>query len=349
MICTVIFFNFAPVFEIEYMEDLLQHIKADALKGIPASVDDAMAIADRYTLSEIQAAADEVRSHWCADEIDTCSIANARSGRCPEDCKWCAQSAHYDTDAEVYDIIGRDEMLGLLRRMNERGVGRFSLVTSGRMVGTRQIEAFCNLFRDCRREAPAIGLCASMGLLDRSCMDALREAGVTRYHCNLETAESYFPELCTTHTRRDKLDTIRAAREAGMEVCSGGIIGMGETRRQRLELAEECRETGAVSIPVNILSPIPGTPLGGTPLISEEEVELTVALYRLIAPKTAIRFAGGRARVSEDATARMLRGGVNGAMVGDLLTTKGNRPDTDRELFARCGYKWINRNIQHKI
>lgn len=321
------------------MIDLLTTVTERALTGEGATVDEALEIAEHYAIADIQEAADKVRRHWCGDEIDTCSIINARSGRCPEDCKWCAQSARYDTGCDVYDIVDRQELLDMLDRNTARGVGRFSLVTSGRMVGHRQIDAFCDLFRDCASRSP-IYLCASMGLLDSGQLQALRAAGVRRYHCNLETADSYFSQLCTTHTRADKLRTIRAAREAGMEICSGGIIGMGETLRQRLELAAECRDAGAVSIPINILSPIPGTPLEQTPEITEEEIEQCVALYRLIAPRVTLRFAGGRARVSEESVARMLRGGMNGAMVGDLLTTAGNRPDTDRQLFARCGFTW---------
>ncbi len=322
------------------MSDILLTVTERAIKeGIGATVDEALQIAEEYPLFQIQEAADRIRIHWCGNEIDTCSIINARSGRCPENCKWCAQSAHFKTGCEEYDIVDRNTLLDLLARNTERGVGRFSLVTSGRLVGRHQIDSFCALFRDCAANSP-IYLCASMGLLSREQLQDLYDAGVRRYHCNLETAASYFPQLCSTHTREDKLRTISAAREVGMEICSGGIIGMGETLRQRLELAEECRDTGAVSIPINILNPIPGTPLENTPEITEEEIEQAVALYRLIAPKVTLRFAGGRARVSEESTARMLRGGMNGAMVGDLLTTQGNRPDTDRELFARCGYEW---------
>ena len=178
-----------------------------------------------------------------------------------------------------------------------------------------------------------------MGLLNRQELQALYDAGVRRYHCNLETSASYFPTLCTTHTREDKLRTIRIAQEIGMDVCSGGIIGMGETLMQRLELAAESRDAGAVSIPVNLLIPIKGTPLQDTPLISERDVILTIALMRLVAPKQTIRFAGGRARMSAAATVRMLRGGANGAIVGDMLTTIGNAMEDDRKLFASAGLK----------
>ena len=182
-------------------------------------------------------------------------------------------------------------------------------------------------------------LCASMGLLNKADLQQLYDAGVTRYHCNLETSAAFFPKLCTSHTREDKLQTIRWAREVGMEVCSGGIIGMGETLRDRLEMAREALDAGAVSIPVNLLIPIKGTPLEHQPLIGEREAVLTVALMRFVAPKVTIRFAGGRARLSAGAVARMLRGGANGAIVGDMLTTIGNQLREDWKLFADCGFE----------
>ena len=222
-------------------------------------------------------------------------------------------------------------------------MGRFSIVCSGRKVGKADLRRFADMYRHAAAESD-MTFCASMGLLDDEEMEILRQAGVTRYHCNLETAASLFPSLCSTHSRADKLRTIRAALRAGMQVCSGGIIGMGETLRQRLELAEEVREAGATSMPVNLLNPIPGTPLEGTPLIAEREVVLSCALMRLIAPKLTIRFAGGRARISPEATARMLRGGVNGAIVGDMLTTAGNGLDSDFELFRSLGYSTARTN-----
>ncbi len=307
------------------------------MRGEPASVADALEINRLYSTDEICDAADRVRQTRVGSTIDTCSIVNARSGRCSEDCKWCSQSRFHDTGVTEYEIVPHDEFEQLLTVASTRGVGRFSLVTSGRKVAPGDIQRFCALYREASKKSD-ISLCASMGLLTKDELRQLKEAGVTRYHCNLETSSDYFPKLCSTHSHEDKLATIRAARELGMEVCSGGIIGMGEDLRQRLTMAQEAREAGATSIPVNILNPIPGTPLEGTPLISEDEVIRTVALMRFIAPDCTLRFAGGRSRLSAKANERILRGGMNGALVGDMLTTVGNNIDQDYTLFAAQGF-----------
>lgn len=316
----------------------LDTIISKALEGHGASVDEAMELNNTCTTSQLCNAADLVRQTRCGSHIDTCSIVNARSGRCSEDCKWCAQSRHHHTGIEEYDLISEQQLFKAADTCAERGVQRFSLVTSGRRMHGQALKEACSMYRKLSQRHPQLYLCASMGLLDQEAMNALKEAGVKRYHCNLETAASYFPQLCSTHTHADKLQTIAAARKAGLQVCSGGIIGMGETMRQRLELCAEARDAGAVSIPVNILSPIPGTALEHTPLIEEEEIVRTAALMRLIAPDAIIRFAGGRARLSQATTERMLRGGINGALIGDMLTTVGNSVDQDYELFSRTGY-----------
>lgn len=331
----------------ETAKDLLKKVETDALAGKGASVDDCMILASGADeafgadgdswLARLCEAADRVRRERMGDLFDTCSIVNGKSGRCTENCKWCAQAASHHTGCAEYDFIDENEYDHAVALNDSQGVRRFSIVCSGRKVAMKDIRRYCALFEKTRRDS-GMTLCASMGLLGKEELQALYEAGVRRYHCNIETAASYFPTLCTSHTREDKLKTIRLAQEVGMEVCSGGIIGMGETLRQRLEMAEEAREAGAVSIPVNLLNPIKGTPLEDTPLIGEREVVLTVALMRLVAPDCSIRFAGGRARLSREATIKMLHGGVNGAIVGDLLTTIGNNMAEDRQMFADNGF-----------
>lgn len=318
--------------------NLLEKVKNDALGGVPCPIETALEISQNFSIDEICDAADEIRKKWNGDAIDTCSIVNARSGRCSEDCKWCAQSRFHHTGCKEYDIIPLQEVRESLRTNVSKGVRRFSLVTSGRKVAPADIDKFCEIFREA--SSSDISLCASMGLLTKEELQKLKNAGVTRYHCNLETSSDFFPSLCSTHSHEDKLKTIRAAREVGMDVCCGGIIGMGETMKQRLMLAKEASDAGACSIPINILNPVKGTPLQNQPLLSEQEIILTIALFRLVAPKCCLRFAGGRLRLSERATARIMKGGMSGALVGDMLTTVGNNIDQDRELFTSLGFKW---------
>lgn len=318
--------------------ELLASAMQQAMSGEPVSVDDALILGEKCSLDELCDAADKVRERWCGNAVDTCSIVNARSGRCSEDCKWCSQSAHHKTGIKEYEFIPAGEALNMALANSQKGVWRFSLVTSGRKVAPADMERFCSIYRQVGKQTD-IYLCASMGLLSREQLQQLWDAGVRRYHCNLEASSSFFPKLCSTHTQEDKLRTIRAAREVGMEVCCGGIIGMGETMRQRLELAEQAREAGACSIPVNILNPIKGTALENTPLIEEEDIVRTVALMRLVAPKVTLRFAGGRARLSRATTERILRGGMNGSLVGDMLTTIGSGIDADYDMYDRLGRK----------
>lgn len=318
---------------------MLDKILDRVLAGGAATVEEAVELERQYSADELCAAADKVREARCGGRLDTCSIINARSGRCPEDCKFCAQSRHYHTGVNEYEVVDEKEAMELAADNERRGVRHLSLVTSGRRVTAGQIGRFCDLYRHIRSECGNISFCASMGLLERDELQALKDAGVSRYHCNLESSSDFFPTLCTTHTHADKLRTISSAREVGLEVCSGGIIGMGEDLAQRLRMVSEAYNAGAVSIPINILNPIPGTPLADVKPLTDEEIVRSVALMRLVAPDAVMRFAGGRARLSEETTEKILRGGMNGVMVGDLLTTLGNSVEEDFRMFARNGYE----------
>lgn len=306
--------------------------------GLPATVEEALQLNTLYSTTELCKAADAIRIKWCGNKIHTCSIVNARSGRCSENCKWCAQSGCHKTGIQEYERIPKEEALKSYAVNKSRGASCFSMVTSGRKVLSKDIEYFCGIYKE-MSEQGGVELCASMGLLSREQLQQLWDSGVRKYHCNLESSPSYFATLCTTHTIEDKLATIRIARDMGFTVCCGGIIGMGETMRDRLELAAMARDAGASSIPINILQPIKGTPLQDIEPISEDEIERSVALMRFIAPKCTLHFAGGRARLSRPTTARILRGGMNGALVGDMLTTVGNNVEEDFKLFKSVDYE----------
>lgn len=306
-------------------------------EGYRPDYDEALSLMRSLSLEDLCALAHALRLRYQGKRVDMCSIMNARSGKCGEDCKWCSQSRFHHTDIEVYPLVDAEAALREAVHNASKGVSRFSLVTSGRTLSSADTERICAIYRRIGSECP-IKLCASLGLLNREQLFQLKESGVTRYHCNLETAPSYFPQLCTTHTIEEKLQTIEWAREVGLEICSGGIIGMGESEEQRVEFALAIRQTGAVSIPVNILNPIPGTRLAGMPPLKDEEVIRAVAMIRILNPEASVRLAGGRSRIKA-VEPELFRCGISGSIVGDLLTTTGSDIDTDKAMFLRLGFE----------
>ncbi|MDP3480671.1 MAG: biotin synthase BioB [Desulfoprunum sp.] len=283
-------------------------------------------------------AADQLRRALHHNTFDLCSIINARSGKCSENCKFCAQSSSYDTAIETYELVDSGKAIDQARENEAHGVRRFSLVTAGREVSDRQLARFGDIYKQLRA-ATGLSLCASMGFLTSEKALRLKEFGVVRYHCNLEASRSFFPQVCSTHSWKEKVETLQIAREAGLELCSGGIIGMGESLIQRLELAFELRELGVLSIPLNILTPIPHTPFAGLAPLSLEEVLTCVAMFRLINPKAVIRMAGGR-MLLEAEQYRCFTSGANGAIVGNYLTTAGNTLEEDLRMLQELGFSF---------
>lgn len=313
----------------------IEALKTRILAGGHITCDEALHLAETPEKETLYAAADEIRAHFIGDAIDTCSIMNAQSGRCSEDCKWCSQSRRFKTGVPEYPLVSDAEAVKMAQENSDNGVGRFSLVTSGRALKPKQVEAACQLYQAIRKAAP-IGLCASMGLLRTPELQKLKDAGVERYHCNIETAPSHFPKLCTTHTFEEKQRTLREARAAGMKICSGGIFGMGETMAQRIEMAFALREMEVDSIPINILNPIEGTPLQGSAPLTDDEILVSIALFRFINPAANLRFAGGRNLISH-IQEKALRAGISAALVGNYLTTLGASIEQDRAMFQRLG------------
>lgn len=314
----------------------LHAIKARVLSGGSITYEEALQLpnAPRQALFD---AAHEITTKMSHQEFNLCGIVNAKSGLCAEDCKWCSQSKFYQTDSPEYSLIDEKTAVQSAMRAEDAGIARFSLVTSGRKLSRKDVRKTCDLVRAMRQEVK-MEMCASLGLLEADELQQLADAGVVRYHCNLEAAPSYFPEVCTTHTPAEKMKTLRAAKAAGMEICSGGIIGMGESYADRVELAFALKELEVPSIPINILAPIAGTPLGDMPLLPEEDVLLCIAVFRFIHPNAYLRLAGGRERLSEACLKQSFQVGINSAIAGDLLTTSGSNIEKDKRLVLEAGY-----------
>lgn len=288
-------------------------------------------------LEPLCAAADRIRRAFCQDAFDLCTIINGKSGKCSENCKFCAQSAHNHTGAAVYPLLSTEEIAAEARKNDAQGVLRYSIVTSGKRLSDDEVEAMCEAVRQIRAET-GISVCVSFGLLDQKQYERLRDAGVTRVHNNLETSRRNFPSICTTHTYDDKIAAIRAAQAAGLTVCSGGIMGLGETVEDRIDMALTLRELDIHSVPVNVLNPIPGTPLEHCTPLTEDEVRRIVAVYRFLLPDASIRLAGGRGLLPDKGRACFLSG-ANAAISGDMLTTAGITVETDRRMLQELGYE----------
>lgn len=282
-------------------------------------------------------AADEIREHFCGNRIDLCSITNAKSGKCPQNCKWCSQSRWYDTKIEEYEIVDRESAVKQAIENASKGVSRHSLVTSGRRVYNKTLDQLIPIYKEIK-EKTDLSLCASMGLIDEHQLQRLKdEVGIEHYHCNLETAPSFFPNVCTSHTIEEKIRTIKTAQKLGLKVCSGGIIGMGETVEHRVELAVTLSQLGVQSIPINILTPVEGTPLENAEPLSEEDILTTIAVFRFINPKANLRFAGGRLQIKHFQH-KALRAGISAALTGDYLTTTGSNVNEDIRDFTAAGF-----------
>lgn len=295
-----------------------------------------LAAAGPDDIPELIACAGRIRRHYKDNTAFKCAIVNAKSGMCPEDCAFCAQSAHHHTDVPVYDLLSADTLEAEGLKMAAAGATNFSVVTSGTSLTAEDVETVCRAARSLKAKTD-LTLCASVGLLDPAAARKLKAAGIARYHHNLETARSHFGSICTTHDYDDDVETVKAARQAGMLVCSGGIFGMGETWQQRVELAYTLKELDVDSVPINFLNPIKGTRMQDQPLVPAMEALKVIALYRFIHPRKDITICGGRETTLKDLQSWIFAAGANGLMVGNYLTTLGRNLEMDLEMLRDLG------------
>lgn len=317
------------------MNEKISELVKEIEEGFRFSRGDDLSFFENEPLEDLEEGAGLLQKHFCGNHIDLCSIINGKSGKCGENCKYCAQAACHNTGVEEYDFLSKEEIIANAKANEKAGVNRFAIVTSGRALGGKDFDAAIETY-EAMRDTLKIELCASHGLLTREQFKRLRSAGVTSYHHNIETSRRFFPQICTSHTYDDRVQTIKTAKEEGLCVCSGGIIGMGETFEDRLDMAISLFELNIMSIPINALMPIKGTALENRSQVSPEDIMRTIAMFRFINPEANIRLAAGRKILPANGENAFLCG-ASASITGNMLTTSGSTIKDDMEMLERLG------------
>lgn len=313
----------------------ITELKEKILSGYRITRNDELTIFRICDFMELCQAADEIREKFSGNQVELCSIINGKSGHCSENCRFCAQSAFNKTDCETYDFIEDEKIVARAVQDASEGVHRFAIVTSGRSLSGADFEKAINVYKK-MSSTLKMNFCASFGFLTKDQLLRLKDAGVTRYHHNIETSRRNFPNICTSHTFDMKLETIKTVKEIGMKICSGGIIGMGETFEDRIDMALTLSEAGVDSIPINALMPIKGTPFENIRQLSEDEILRTIAMFRFINPQSTIRLAAGRKLLSNSGE-KAFNAGANAMITGNMLTTSGTTIAGDISLMKKMG------------
>lgn len=314
----------------------IQQLAKEIIAGKRLTGKDDLSFFETADLEQLAEGANAIREALCSNHVDLCTIINGRGGRCSENCKFCAQSAHNHTGCEEHGMLSPEVVLEDCKKREAAGVHAYSIVTAGRTVEGKELDVLVDTYALLHKECK-VRLCASHGLISEDAFKRLKEAGVTMYHANIETSERNFPNICTTHNYADKIREIKLAKAAGMTVCSGGIIGMGETWQDRIDMAVSLAELEIESIPINALIPVKGTPLGDLEPLTEDEIIRTVVMFRFLNPTAYIRMAAGR-NYFADGGRRLFESGVNATITGDMLTTVGNNTQQDKEMLTSMGF-----------
>ena len=305
------------------------------LEGEDITRDEALLLAELPDAMALFFTANMIREETRGKRADLCSIVSAKTGACPEDCRYCAQSSAAQVELQTHPLVSLDNIIEKAQRARSHGAGRFCIVTSGKNVNATELDRIAEMAAAIKKE----GLlpCATLGLLNAEQLVALKQAGLHRYHHNLETSRRFFPEICSTHTYEQKLDTIAAAREAGLSICSGGIFGLGETWEDRVDMALELRGLDVDSVPINFLVPVAGTPLEGADKLAPFEALRIISLYRFLLPGKEIRVCGGRVQTLGEFNSMVFMAGADGLLTGDCLTVSGRDPEDDLSLVREYG------------
>ena len=322
---------------------IIEELSKKVMDGYVPSKNDVLELLD-VPIDRLSCHADRLRRHFCQDNFDVCTIINVKSGNCSEDCKFCAQSAYYDTAISQYPLLSNDKLKKQTLDVYAQGLKRISYVSSGPRLNDDEFKRIVEVITTIKNEHSDIYLCVSLGKLNMLQVQKLKDAGVDRIHNNLETSKTYFASVCSTHTYQDKLDTIKHIDNSHMRICSGGIFGIGESWEDRIDLALQLRRLNVLSIPINILNPIKNTPLENSTVLSNEETCRIIAIYRFINPQAYIRLAGGRLLL-EDNGRKAFRSGANAAILGNMLTTSGPSYESDIKMIKELGYKISENNI----
>lgn len=329
------------VLKLAMIKAMLQRFEKKAFKGVGLSYEqghELINLPDTH-LFDILASAEKIRKHFKGDEINLCSIINAKSGYCPEDCSFCSQSAHYDTDVKTYPMAEPQKIVEAAKAASQCGAREFSIVTSGTSVSKdNDVNILVHALEKMKNETP-MERCASLGIMNAETLQKLKDAGLQSYHHNLETAKSFFPNICTTHDYEEDVNTVRTAKGLGFYTCCGGVFGLGESREQRVELAETLIKLDVDSIPINFLNPRSGTPLGNANNLTPIECLKIIALYRFMLPAKDIVICGGRQVNLRDMQCLIFAAGANGMMIGNYLTTFGRPPEEDLKMISDLGLK----------
>jgi len=281
--------------------------------------------------------ADDLRRRYFGKKVELCSIINAKSGNCSENCRFCSQSSHYKGNAPVYPLVSTDKMLNAAKDAAQNKAHGFGIVTSGDCIdGAKELPEICEAITRIK-ELGIINPDASLGRLTKAMARRLKNAGLVRYHHNLETSEDFFPSVCTTHSYKDRIETVRIAKEEGFQVCCGGLFGLGETVEQRIDFAFTLKEIDVDSVPLNFLIPIPGTPFESNKSLGPDEILMTIAIFRLILPDRHIKVCGGREKNLGKRQNEIFSSGASGMMVGGYLTQGGNPPKEDLKMLEGLG------------